>query len=59
MLALHPGSDCLVEKFRSAASFCIYVINYFVIFKKIHMLGASGKVSYIVLGNELSADPAT
>ena len=48
MLADHTGPDCLVEKLVSPSCLGVDVINYSVIFEKVHLLGASGEVSYII-----------
>ena len=48
MLADHPGPDCLVEKLGSPSSFGVDVINYSIIFEKVHLLGANGEVSNII-----------
>jgi|LakMenEpi03Aug12_release.lakeMendotaPanAssembly.Ray.scaffolds.fasta_scaffold6909406_1 hypothetical protein len=59
MLADHPRPDCLVEKLGSPSCLGVDVINYSVKFEKVHLLGTSGEVSYIIRGNELGAYPAT
>jgi len=48
MLADHPGPDCLVEKLGSPSSLGVDVINYSIIFEKVHLLGANGEVSNII-----------